>query len=237
MFNPRTMIKKLVLWDIDGTILLMNEGISDELFENVCEEVYGRTVSLRDYRYGGKTDRGILYEVGELAGLEEAAITDRLDDAMARIVAGLEEKMQPEHVELLPNVRELLDALHARHDVVQGLLTGNLPGCASAKLRPFELEGYFKFGVYGIESRDRNDLGPIALERAIEHLPEPLKQARDVVIIGDSVRDVECAHAIGATCIITLTGRTPCELIEPLGPHYIFEDLRDTEAVLGAILN
>lgn len=225
---------KLILWDIDGTILLVREGLSDELFEQMCEDVYGRSVSLATFRYGGKTDRAIIHEVAQLAGVEEDEVESGLPRAMDYIVAGLEARLSEEDITLLPNIRELIEIFDARTDTVQGLLTGNLPGCAGAKLRPFGLERYFKFGVYGIESRDRTHLGPIALERAIEHMPAP-PAPKDVIIIGDSVRDVECAHTIGATSIITLTGRTTREELAPYQPDHIVNDLSDTHEILRLI--
>jgi phosphoglycolate phosphatase len=233
---PLTTSTKLILWDIDGTILLVKRSISDELFTEMCREVYGAEVDLPSFRYSGKTDRGIIHELGGLAGLEEVVIEERLEAAMDFVTRGLEARLDEKDIRLLPNVTNLLEIFDKHESVVQGLLTGNLPGTAALKLRPFGIERYFKFGVFGMESRDRNDLGPIALERAIEHMPHPPKDPKDVIIIGDSVRDVECAKSIGATCIITLTGHSSREEIEQLTPDHIVDDLTDTDQVVRMVL-
>jgi phosphoglycolate phosphatase len=227
---------KLILWDIDGTIVLVKRGVYDPLFAEMCRTVYGKDVEMGNYRYSGKTDRGIIHELGEMAGFSETEVEERLPEATAFIERGLEERLDVKDITLLPNVLELLEIFDKHEGVVQGLLTGNLPGCAELKLRPFGVEKYFKFGVYGIESRDRNDLGPIALERAIEHMPHPPRNPKDVVIIGDSIRDIECANAIGATCILTLTGHTKVEEIAHLDPDHIVEDLSDTEQIMRMVL-
>jgi phosphoglycolate phosphatase-like HAD superfamily hydrolase len=202
----------------------------------MCRTVYGKSVDMRSYRYSGKTDRGIIHELGEMAGFSEVDIEERLPEATEFIAQGLEERLDVKDITLLPNVLELLELFDKHEGVVQGLLTGNLPKCAELKLRPFDVMRYFKFGVYGIESRDRNDLGPIALERAIEHMPYPPAHPKDVVIIGDSIRDIECANAIGATCILTLTGHTKVEEIAHLDPDHIVEDLSDTDRIVRMVL-
>jgi phosphoglycolate phosphatase len=227
---------KLILWDIDGTIVIVKRGVYDPLFAEMCREIYGRDVEMGNYRYSGKTDRGIIHELGEMAGFSETDVEAKLPEATAFIERGLGERLETKDITLLPNVLELLEIFDKHEGVVQGLLTGNLPGCAELKLRPFDVEKYFKFGVYGIESRDRNDLGPIALERAIGHMPHPPVHPKDVVIIGDSIRDVECANAIGATCIITLTGHTKVEEIAHLRPDHIVEDLSDTDQIMRMVM-
>lgn len=227
---------KLILWDIDGTIVIVKRGVYDPLFAEMCRMVYGKDVDMKNYRYSGKTDRGIIHELGEMAGFSETDIEERLPEATEFIANGLAERLDVKDITLLPNVLELLEIFDKHEGVVQGLLTGNLPKCAELKLGPFGVEKYFKFGVYGIESRDRNDLGPIALERAIEHMPHPPVHPKDVVIIGDSIRDVECAKAIDATCIITLTGHTKVEEIAHLEPDHIVKDLSDTEQIMRMVL-
>lgn len=227
---------KLILWDIDGTMVLVKRGVYDPLFAEMCRTVYGREVDMKNYRYSGKTDRGIIHELGEMAGFSDTDIEERLPEATEFIAQGLEERLEVKDITLLPNVLELLEIFDKHDGIVQGLLTGNLPKCAELKLRPFGVQRYFKFGVYGIESRDRNDLGPIALERAIEHMPHPPHHPKDVVIIGDSIRDVECANAIGATSIITLTGHTDIDEIAHLRPDHIVEDLSDTEMIMRMVL-
>ena len=92
----------------------------------------------------------------------------------------------------------------------------------------------FQFGVYGTASKNRNDLGPLALSKYRDMAGEDIDPA-DVVIIGDTVNDVLVAKHIGAKCIITLTGRSTYDEVAPHQPEYIFNDLSDTVKVLEAI--
>jgi phosphoglycolate phosphatase-like HAD superfamily hydrolase len=226
---------KLLLFDIDGTIVLYKDKFPRKLFEEMIEVFYYRKISLSDYRFSGKTDKAIIAEVCSIAGIfsddhqkNEAAMMEWIADTVA-------DRTTPDSFDLLPNIRELLTDLSARKDTTIALLTGNLPRCAETKLEHFDLMKYFSYGVYGIESIHRNDLGPIALERFKNHTNGIRPEKLDPIIIGDAIPDILCAKHIGAKCIITLTGRTSREEVEPLSPDFIFNDLSDTEKVLEAI--
>ena len=98
----------------------------------------------------------------------------------------------------MPGVRPLLDALAARDDVYLALLTGNYEDAARAKLEYFDLWRYFPCGAFGDDAPDRNGLLPKALA-TIRACGGPVKSRRlDVVVIGDTPLDVECAAAARA---------------------------------------
>ena len=149
------------------------------------------------------------------------------------MTSALEQRTTAESFALLPNVGALLDTIDGG-TTTKALLTGNIARCAEIKLSHFDLMRHFEFGVYGTESVDRTDLGPIALHKYREHVGEDIAPS-DVVIIGDTVNDVLVAKRIGAKCIITLTGRSTYDEVAPHWPEHIFNDLSDTSAVLEAI--
>ncbi|HET6511843.1 MAG TPA: hypothetical protein VFH43_06605, partial [Candidatus Kapabacteria bacterium] len=104
--SPRT---KLILWDIDGTIVIVKRGVYDPLFAEMCREIYGAEVEMGSYRYSGKTDRGIIHELATMGGVAEPEIEARIDHAADFIARGLEERLEVKDIRLLPNVLELLD--------------------------------------------------------------------------------------------------------------------------------
>ena len=61
--------------------------------------------------------------------------------------------------------------------------------------------------------------------------------ARDLVVIGDTPADIECAHAVGALAIAVATGRYPVEALAEHGPEAVFSTLADTDAVLRVIFD
>ncbi|MBS1902227.1 MAG: HAD family hydrolase [Bacteroidetes bacterium] len=222
----------LLLFDIDGTLVLYRDDFPHRMFEEMTSMFFDRPVSLADYRFSGKTDKLIISEVSALAGVTATELESREADIVEWIPKRLEEHIDESTFELLPNVRSILDQLAARPNTTLALLTGNLPRCAELKLGQFGLMKYFEFGAYGIESRDRNDLGPIALRKFQESKGfEP----SDVVIVGDALPDIHVAKHIDARVLVTLTGRTTRDEVLPHEPDHIFDDLTNTEAVLQAI--
>ena len=71
---------------------------------------------------------------------------------------------------MLPNVRENLEALSERDDVVNMLLTGNVAGGAEAKLRHYGLWEFFGAGgAFSVEGSDRPSIARQARELAAAH--------------------------------------------------------------------
>ncbi len=60
-------------------------------------------------------------------------------------------------------------------------------------------------------------------------------EAVHAVVIGDTPRDVACAHAHGARCLAVATGEYSVDALLRAGADVVFEDLRDTPAVLQAL--
>lgn len=228
--------QRLLLFDIDGTLLRGKKAMYYRMFEELVQDLWGREISLEGYRFGGRTDREIVAHIATLAQISEEEFERAEEELIAHFPKRLAAFINTDTFELLPNVVPLLEHVSGREDMLVALLTGNLPECASLKLGLFDLEKYFQFGVYGIESKDRNDLGPIALERANALYPNQFT-GRNTVIIGDAVNDIRCAKAIGAISLITLTGKIEKERLLAEEPTFMFDDLSDTAAVVEAMLS
>ena len=126
---------KLVLFDIDGTIL-WTDGAGRRAIHRALREVFGG-VGPESYWFDGKTDRQIVRELMRLEGHDDARIDAAIEDTLDRYVSylGGELARAGASARLLGGVVPLLDALAARDDVVLGLLTGNVEAGARAKLR------------------------------------------------------------------------------------------------------
>jgi phosphoglycolate phosphatase-like HAD superfamily hydrolase len=123
-------------------------------------------------------------------------------------------------------VSELLAELGGRSQSAIGLLTGNAVGGAAAKMRHFGLAGHFPFGAYGCDHADRNRLGPIALERASVHAGRSFSPD-ETWVIGDTPKDIACAHAIGARCLAVATGSFSKEQLAAHGADQVVESLAE----------
>lgn len=227
---------RIVLFDIDGTIL-WTDGAGRRAVMRALEDVFGAPVPT-GHEFDGKTDPQIVRELMQLAGVAHGDIDGRLPHALERYVELLHTELDglegPEH--LLPGIRELLDELEARNDVLLGLLTGNVRPGAVAKLTAVGIDpSRFKVGAYGSDHAHRPELPAIARQRAEAVVGRQIPGS-DVVVIGDTPADMGCGRGIGARAIGVATGRYSVADLQACGAAAVFDDLSDTEAVVRAIM-
>ncbi|MEP7380242.1 MAG: haloacid dehalogenase-like hydrolase [Gemmatimonadota bacterium] len=226
---------KLVLFDIDGTIL-WTDGAGRRAMEAALVGTFG-TTGPTSYRYDGKTDRQIVRELMREDGHADDAIDARLPDVLAAYLAHLERELSHEvpQVHRLEGVLELLDALEARQDRVLGLLTGNVVTGAESKLRAVGIDPRrFRIGAFGSDHEHRPSLPAIALERWRLAHDASLTGDR-LIIIGDTPADIHCGREVGARAIAVATGHYSVDELSAHAPAAVFADLRDTAAVMRAI--
>ena len=60
-------------------------------------------------------------------------------------------------------------------------------------------------------------------------------RGKNIVIVGDSLRDIECGRLFGAMTIAVTTGYHSDIVLRDAKPDFLFADLADTEKVLNAI--
>ncbi len=223
---------KLLLWDIDGT-LIVSHGAGFRAMQRALRECFGREVDLRQIDWAGRTDSWIVAEVLRHVGLPDTAANTQ---AYLEAYLGLlpVELRTGRSGQLLPGVTELLEHVHGRRDVVQGLLTGNMVRGAELKLSHFNVWHYFRFGAFADDSPRRNDLGPVALQRAKAHHGTEFSP-ENTFIIGDTPHDVECGQVIGARTIAVATGHYSLAELEACRPTAAFANLADTAAFLRLV--
>jgi phosphoglycolate phosphatase len=221
--------RRLLLWDIDGT-LIRSRGVGRKVMEEAAREV-ADLADVPDVVMSGKTDPQILREIFIAASLAEERIDELLPGAMAaveRAMADAEEELRANgHV--LPGVPELLGRLHDTRGVRQTLLTGNLAANAAVKVAAFDLTGYFdaEIGAFGTDHADRLELVPIALERA-ERFRGEIYRPDEVWVIGDTANDLACARAGGVRCLLVGTGFQ--QGLESLGADAHLDDLGNVDS-------
>lgn len=227
-------MRRLILFDIDGT-LLTDSGAAREAYGTALKAVYNYERPLRKYDFSGRTDPQITFMVLRDGGFSDQAIEEKMPDLWSCYLEHLEKNVHHGRIKVFPGIERLLELLSRREDVTLGLLTGNIEPGARIKLSPADLNRFFSFGAFGSDSQHREELPPIAVERARDahgHRFEP----RDVVIIGDSIFDVRCGVPHQATTIAVSTGNTPAETLRAEQPDHLFETLEPTDEVMAAIL-
>lgn len=215
---------KLLLFDIDGT-LIQSKGASREAKALAMKEVFGTAATVRTHNFGGKTDWQILREVLSPMGISSDKIAQKMEQYEQVFARRMAEEIVKFDVVALPGVIDLLKALDKRSDVVVGLVTGNTSQTSPIKLRAAGIDpSLFVVGAYGSEADDRNELPRLALKRAIQLTKQAIRP-EEVVIIGDTVKDVEAARAIGGLAVTVFTGYEERSALIASQPDYMLDDL------------
>jgi phosphoglycolate phosphatase len=228
-------VNKLLLWDIDGT-LIYSGGIAGQAMRAAMERIYGGASLADRQTYAGKTDQQIILETFAHRAQEDllqllepftAAYLQELDTRHAEFLA---------HGRILDGVVAALERL-ATQPVIPSLLTGNLLPVARLKLDLLGLSSYFDFdvGAFGSDHHIRTNLVPIAAARAAQRYGRPFA-GQDVVVIGDTPNDIACGRAAGARTVAVATGPFSVEELSAHGADVVLESLADTEAAVAAIL-
>jgi len=229
--------RRLILFDIDGTILL-TAGAGRRAVLRAVEEIHPLNSAAKSVRFDGKTDPLIVMELLEACGHPAPRDRGVVDGLCERYVTHLEAELSGETHEtrLLPGVVELIDALEGDPSVVLGLLTGNVVRGARLKLRSAGIDHErFVVGAYGSDAYFRPELPAIAAERA-RAIMDRVPTGNEVVIIGDTPADVTCGAGIGARPVAVATGSYSVEDLQAAGAAATFADLSDTKSVVEAIL-
>ncbi len=227
---------RLVLFDIDGT-LLHSAGCGHAATELAITEVFGTLGTLDLVSFAGRTDWGILLEALQPAGITADQIRDslpRYDRVLSRTISRI---IGDFPVKPCPGAPEVVAELRRSPNVVIGLVTGNMEGIISFKLRA---AGYdpsdFEVGAFGSEGWQRAMLPPLAVERA-QALSGRRFSGKQIVVVGDTPEDIACAASVGGRTIAVATGPFTTDQLRPHQPDYLFETLADTPSVLAAILD
>jgi|SRR5579859_5046961 len=232
------MKRSLLLWDIDGTLLLTN-GAGMRGMARASRKIYGDAFRWDGVHASGRLDPIIFADALARNGLtandeEHRRFHDtyivELEAELATVGEGA--RIMPGIQEALANV---LERRHARNDVVQGLVTGNYTRAAPLKLRACGLDpAWFEVNAFGDEGKTRPDLVALALRRCAltqGFAPDP----RNVIVVGDTPFDVECAHAHGCVAFAVATGLHGLDELRKTGADVVVRDLADPKPLFDLL--
>jgi phosphoglycolate phosphatase-like HAD superfamily hydrolase len=180
----------------------------------------------------GSTDRLILRNFIEGTQAPVDNIEATIDSVLSKYLQYLKEHMTlPNYVKILPGVREILNLLKHEENMFSGLLTGNIKEGAFSKLSLANLWDYFPIGAFGDDAVDRNELPPIAMERAADFFRIEFDN-ENTWIIGDSPKDIICAKTNNLRSLAVATGWHSQDELYQLEPDIVLSDLSETVEVL-----
>ncbi len=208
--HPRVAESRILLWDIDGTLIRSaRTGAFKDYTIPMLEVVFGTAGRLAEMQVSGMTDLQIVAEALRDEGFTPQDISDRIDHLRERYMEEMKRATGngEEFFELLPGVRETLQAIAAEPRYRSALLTGNIEPAAYLKMELMGLTEFFDLpGAFGDESHDRRDLPVLAADRIRQHLGLEL-DPHQFIVIGDTPNDIACAKHFGARSLAIGTGR------------------------------
>lgn len=230
------MAKRLVLFDIDGTLLHCGSSARESL-SSALSEFAGEELPLELEDVAGSTDLGIMRTALSRASSLDGKIGEYLPQIAERYLEILRIAYPARGDQYLyPGVREILEVLKSREDVRLGLLTGNLREGARVKLEPFGIWEYFSLGAFGSDSEDRNALPEIAWRRAEERYGEKYG-ADQTVLVGDTPRDAACAEVNEIRAVIICRRERWLEEIRRYDVRHIFTSTEEVPGIIRGILD
>ena len=256
MPTPEVLINRLVLWNIDLTLLDVGR-VTREAYAEAFRRVTGR--SLRQLpQMPGRMESEIFFDA---LALNEAGTGAAHGAAGADAVAGLaaaagqggEELLArfsfelanafaarrgllAEQGRLLPGAAEAVTGLATWAGVVQSVLTGGIKPNAVEKLRAFNLGQFFdlEVGGYGSQVYPKGAQLMMTRSRASDKYGTRFDEG-STVYIADSTRDVAAALTGGARCLGVASGRSTVSELRKAGADVVFDDLCDTAAIVAAV--
>ncbi len=200
---------RLLLFDIDGTLLAGATTAHRDALHRALEAVHGIDAEQVELHLhpAGRTDGEIARSILLTAGVSAERIDTHADDVALECARAYGELCDADLSQfVIDGIPDLLEWLAARQGVHLALVTGNYEAVARLKLRRAGLGAWFSTGqgAFASDAEDRAALPAIARHRAgAPGAPFPRDRT---VVIGDTPRDIACAHADGLICIAVTTG-------------------------------
>jgi len=227
-------LRALLLFDIDGT--LVSGGPAKGAFQTAMLSVFGTAGPIGNHEFSGKTDPQIARELLRLDGVAEDEIDRGLGALFAAYLQELEARLPDRPMVALPGVFELLRRLLECADVALGLVTGNVRDGAHLKLESAGIRStWFPVGAFGSDHEHRDELPGVAMQRAAEHWSARWRP-EDVVVIGDTPRDIACGRAHSTRTVAVATGKVSRARLEAAHPDHLLGSFEDVDHALATIL-
>lgn len=225
-------MKKIVLFDIDGTLIEQNE-IIDYSFSKATENILGIKIHMTGTSIFGKTDSQIISSI-VLRNANNP--TKKLEQSIKKEYIKIYKNSIPNfNLKTCVGIPKLLDRLSNAKNCILGLLSGNFKELIKPKFEFVSINfSIFKVGVFGNDSQNRNDLPLIALRRINNKLSMNFG-TNSLILIGDTPYDIECARKANARIISIASGKFKYEILDRYSPDFIFYDATDVENIEKAI--
>lgn len=194
---------KIPFFDLDWTLIKGGSLIHRNSIIYALKSVFNIDADIDSINIQGMVDRQILYELALKSGIKRKSILKNMEKLINNTnKIFLENSMNKKFI-ALPGSYELLKTLHEKKIPV-GILTGNTNVIGKYKLKNTNLYDFVDYEVYGDRFLERAELVKIAIKKLKNIYPNAVFD--DMIIVGDTPKDIECAKENGVKVISVATG-------------------------------
>eukprot|EP00850_Spirogloea_muscicola_P017316 SM000147S01135 [mRNA] locus=s147:344257:346298:- [translate_table: standard] len=240
------LARTLITFDIDGTLIRALGAETNKLhkraFSHAFATLFGVQGTIDAIDHHGSTDPLVCFATLQHYGVPREVSEPRLLEIKAKMLeyAQAHRALAAEGLSVLPGVVALLQDLSARHNVLTGLVTGNLADIAWLKMEALGLKPYFthpNFGGFGSDHVERAELVRIAAQKAADLFPSA--QICKRIHVGDTPADLRAAKDGGAYAVGVCTGAFTRDQLLPYTLNttvgaIVLDDLEDKSKFLRA---
>jgi phosphoglycolate phosphatase-like HAD superfamily hydrolase len=213
---------RLVLFDIDGT-LIRTRGAGVKAFERTLASEFHVHNGTAHVKFAGRVDPSIVRECFMHHAI--AATPENFRRFFDSYVFWLDFLLGEFKGTACAGVWTLIRDLQSLpHPPRLGLLTGNIRLGAEIKLRHFGLWDFFVTGAFGDDHESRRQLAVIARARGGQLIGDKLR-GEEILVVGDTPHDIDCARAIEARTLAVGTGGAGLAELKAHHPTWLVEDL------------
>ena len=218
---------RLVLFDIDGT-LIHTDGAGVRAFGKVFAQHFRIPDAIKGVKFAGRTDTSLAREIFCNHRIEPSK--ENFTIFFEQYAFWLAHLLTESTGDIYPGVwRFIYELQNLPEPPLIGLLTGNIRLGAEIKLRHFNLWDFFTTGAFGDDHEDRREIAAIACERGMRVLRKRLT-GDEVLVIGDTPRDIDCGKAVGAKVLAVATGDSTLADLQAHKPTWAVTSLEKVRA-------
>ena len=221
---------KLLIWDIDGTLLHCG-GSGRNALEKTFEERYSISKAFDAVQMAGKMDKNILEEALEKNNLSDEDIHDIISHYGINLKKELENNRE---FKLLQNIKINLHKLSKNNRIYNVIATGNSEVGGILKLKKAGLDEYFSLGSFGNHFTKRGILVKNAINVARFSYDIDFKK-ENIYMIGDTPDDILAGKENEIRTIAVATGGYSKETLAINKPDYLFDTL--PENLMAVLFN
>ena len=224
---------KLIIFDMDQTLIEFIE-VHDEAARKLFKTLFNVDARLTEIDYAGKSLFESFHQLAKLKNISENEFKAHKEDLLQSYEDAFTSNI-PEDASkyILPGVENLLVELKKTQNLIM-LYTGDSRKIVDAVFNATGLGKYFSDCFYGTDVDKRADMVTRALKKAKDLTGKDFN-GWNIVIIGDSLRDIEVSKQFGAMMISVATGVYSEKELQRAGADYVFKDLSDYKQVINVI--